>query len=206
MPVPYVPRFLCIAGGSGSGKSTLAGTVLGYFGHAASLLALDDYQKPKDDVPRTPSGRPNHDHPDAIDWPRFLADLAALKRGESVTLRRRVKHTTIDAGVRDGEKVVIEPRPLVIVEGFLALWHPVARAAYAGSIFLEAPPELRVERRRWAKDPAYVTDVLLPMHEEHVEPTKWHANLLLNVEPLAPDQVFDTVMPFVVLALRGKAF
>lgn len=184
-------RFIAIAGGSGSGKSTLANGLLQRLGDRASLLGLDDYQKTKAEVPRTASGRPNYDHPDAVNFAQFLRHLAALRAGQDLHLTRRHKRLTVDDGVVDGESVVIAARPLVIVEGYLALWHPAARAAYDFAIFLDLPPALRVARRRWAKDPSYVTEVLLPMHDQFIEPTKAHADAVIQVERLDESAVLE---------------
>lgn len=182
-------RLICIAGGSGAGKSTLADGLAGRLGDRASILRLDDYQKTKDFVPLTPSGRRNYDHPDAVDFLKFTGDLLALRAGRDVAVMRREKRKTMDAGVGDAGPVIVPARPLVIVEGYLALWHPDALAQYDLSIYLDAPPALRLERRRWAKDPQYVAEVLAPMHDLYIEPTKRHAHLVIDVTSLTCAEV-----------------
>lgn len=187
-------RLICIAGGSGAGKSTLADGLAARLGGRASVLRLDDYQKTKEHVPLTPSGRRNYDHPDAVDFTRFTGDLLALRAGRDVAVMRREKRKTMDAGVGDAGSVIVPTRPFVIVEGYLALWHPDALAQYDLSIYLDAPSALRLERRRWAKDPQYVTEVLMPMHDLYIEPTKRYAHLVIDVSVLTPDQVLDRVL------------
>lgn len=188
------PRMVCIAGGSGAGKTTLAEGIAERLGARVSLLHLDDYQKPREEVPRTPAGLFNYDCPEAIDFDRFLRDLGALASGRDVTVVRRKKSQTMSEGVFRGESLIVPARETVVVEGYLALWHPAARASYALSIFLDAPPALRVARRRWAKDPDYVGDVLLPMHDAHIEPTKAFADLVIEVERLSEEQVLDLAL------------
>jgi uridine kinase len=172
---------LCIAGGSGAGKSTLAAGLVATLHDRVSVLALDEYQRPKDQVPLTPSGRRNYDHPDAVDFFRFVGDLLALRAGRDVTLTRRHKSRTMDEGVSDAGTFTVASRPLVIVEGYLALWHPDALAQYDLKVFLDAPDALRLDRRLWAKDPQYVAEVLMPMHAQFIEPTKRHADLVIDV-------------------------
>lgn len=187
------PFVLCIAGGSGSGKSTLADGLFGMFGERASLLALDEYQKKSGDVPRTSSGRPNYDHPDAVDFQLFVRDLAELRAGRDIQITRRHKRLTMDGGVAVGETVIIESRPLIIVEGYLALRSESARPLYDFSVFLDLSDALRVARRRWAKDADYVEQVLLPMHATFVEPTKRFANLVVDVSECDCDEVLRRV-------------
>ncbi|HTK04096.1 MAG TPA: zeta toxin family protein [Candidatus Eisenbacteria bacterium] len=179
------PRVMCIAGGSGAGKTTLAQGIEAALHGTVSILHLDDYQKTKEHVPVTTSGRRNYDHPDAVDFFRFTGDLLALRAGRDVTVTRREKRKTMDAGVREGTAVVVPARPLVIVEGYLALWHPDALAQYDLKIFLDAPHALRLDRRLWAKDPQYVEEVLKPMHETFIEPTKRFADLVIDVTNLS---------------------
>lgn len=187
-------RILCIAGGSGTGKTTLAEGIIAKLGDQASLLHLDDYQKGKESVPLTASGRRNYDHPVAVDFERFCAALAELKRGRDVAVPIRRKRNSMEAGVADAGTYLVASRPLVIIEGYLALWHEAARACYDFSVFLDAPPELRVARRRWVKDPQYVDEVLLPMHEAFIEPTKRHADLVLDIAAITADEVLQRTM------------
>lgn len=186
-------KALCIAGGSGAGKSTLAEGLVASLHDRVSVLALDEYQRPKDQVPLTSSGRRNYDHPDAVDFFRFANDLRDLRAGRDVTLVRRHKSRTMDEGVRQGETIVVPSRTLIVVEGYLALWHPDALAQYDLKVFLDAPSALRVGRRLWAKDPQYVNEVLVPMHDQFIEPTKRRADLVIDIEPLTRAEVLAKV-------------
>ena len=194
-------RIVCIAGGSGAGKTTLAEGLALSLGDRAALLSLDEYQKSKYEVPRAPNGRPNYDHPDAVDWPRFLADVAVLRGGSDIRLRQKRKHSSMDGGVLPAAIVTISSRPLIIVEGYLALWHPEARALYDLAVFLDGSAELRLARRRWAKDPQYVAEVLLPMHLLYVEPTKAYADLVIDVATSTKEAVLESALA--ALAARG---
>jgi uridine kinase len=187
-------KVVCIAGGSGCGKSTLAENLVATLGEGATVLALDEYQKSKAEVPRTVDGKPNYDHPDAVDFPRFVADLTALRAGAEVSLVGRHKRLTMEDGVVKGETFVVRPAPLIIVEGYLALWSSEARALYDFMVYLDLPAAQRVERRRWAKDSAYVAQVLLPMHEQFIEPTRQFADLIIKVAITDAKGVRDAVL------------
>jgi len=152
-------------------------------------------------VPHMPSGRPNYDHPDAVAWEPFLRDLAALRFGADIRLRQRRKCSSMDGGVLPAADVIVPSRPLIIVEGYLALWHPDARAMYDLAVFLDGPPTLRLARRRWAKDPQYVTEVLLPMHDLYIEPTKAYADLVIDVAAASKVDVLE--MALAALAAHG---
>jgi uridine kinase len=97
-------------------------------------------------------------------------------------------------GVSDGAERLIAPAPLILVEGYLALWSTEARRLYDFAVFLDAPAALRVARRRWAKDPGYVDDVLLPMHDAYIEPTKRYADAIIAIGDRDPRQVMELAM------------
>jgi len=78
--------------------------------------------------------------------------------------------------------LLVQPKEVTIVEGYLALWHPEVRSFFDYSIFLDLPHKLRIKRRTKIADELYVTKILVPMHEQHIEPTKQHANLVVQVE------------------------
>lgn len=189
-----LPRIICVAGGSGAGKSTLADGIAVRLGERVSLLHLDDYQKTKEFVPVATNGRRNYDHPCAVDFHAFIKDLAALAGGSDIRVMRREKRKTVDAGVSEGAEVTVFARPIVIVEGYLALWHPSARRKYDFSIFLDLPEAQRIERRRWAKDKQYVEEVLLLMHDLHIEPTKAYADFVIPVARFTENQVINIAL------------
>jgi uridine kinase len=192
-----IVRIICTAGGSGAGKSTLADGLFARFGaDAVSVLRLDDYQHEDDRVPRAVcSDRPhrNYDHPSAIDFGRFEADLAALKAGSDIVVTRRMKRRPMEKSAEAGERFVVRAKPLVIVEGYLALHSAEARAQYDLSVFLRATAETRVARRRWAKGTVYVREVLLPMHDYFIEPTAAFADLVIDVDDISEADVLERV-------------
>jgi len=186
MPVPSA--LILLAGGSGSGKSTLARLLSVRFPEW-TIVHLDDYQKSKESVPRLGSHR-NWDHPDAVDFAALVRDLRALRRGESVTIMCRSQTEQALTGV----PTKVSPGPVLLLEGYLALWHPDVRALADYGIFLDMPRGLRHARRRWNMDEDYVRNILDPMHDEHLQPTMAYANLVIHAGSSPPESALETIV------------
>lgn len=75
--------FIGIAGGTGSGKPTLTEHLAARFGSDISVVHHDNYYK-RQDRPFEERCQQNYDHPDAFDTDLMIADLKALKRGETI--------------------------------------------------------------------------------------------------------------------------
>ena len=75
--------FIGIAGGTGSGKTTLTEHLAARFGSDISVVHHDNYYK-RQDRPFAERCLQNYDHPDAFDTDLMIADLKALKRGETI--------------------------------------------------------------------------------------------------------------------------
>lgn len=115
------------------------------------LLSLDDYFFAPSTFPRT-FERPDYDRIEAIDWDRALGDIASHKGN-------------------------------LIVEGFLLLAHAGARALMDMTFFVDLDEAERM-RRRFAQQPDmardYVQQHILKRHNELVEPSKAHADVVLD--------------------------
>ena len=97
-------------------------------------------------------------------------------------------HTAIISN-RLEETVHVEPCEVIIIEGIMALWRKELRDLMDLKIFVDADPDERlirviqrdtVERGRTTQMviDRYL-DVLKPMHEEFIEPTKRYADLII---------------------------
>ena len=130
--------FIGIAGGTGSGKTTLTEHLAARFGNDISVVHHDNYYK-RQDRPFAERCQQNYDHPDAFDTDLMIADLKALKRGE--TIHCPVYDYSIHN--RTDETVEVRPTKVVIVEGIL-IFSEQGAAGSAGH------QDLRGDRRRCA--------------------------------------------------------
>ena len=137
-------QVLAIAGGSGSGKTTLAGALLEVLTpDRVALVPLDTYYHDLSHLALKDRELINFDHPEALDLALFSSHLQCLRRGESVDCPDYdfTAHCRRSAGRR------VEPRPLIVVEGILLAATPALRDLYDHLVFIEAPAQLRRDRR-----------------------------------------------------------
>ena len=192
------PFIIGVAGGSGSGKSTLAFSLQDKFQDNVLIFHIDDYFKPEKEVP-TKSGLVNWDDPGALYSQKMAQDLALLKSGKPVTIHTKSPRFNPNF-LKTGERIPVEftPKPLIVVEGFLALHYPEIRTLCDISIYLDAPFELRSKRRVHGKlhnfSAAYDELILQPMHEQYVEPSKQHADIVLDIAELTQNEVLSKVI------------
>ena len=193
-----------IAGGSGSGKSTFARRLTEQFPDSVSLVSCDNYYRAHDDIPLEERRKLNYDAPEALEFDLMVSHLQALKRGEAVDcpVYDFALHNRSDKILR------IDPKPVIIVDGILILSNPALRETFDLRIYVEADADERILRRarrdmevrgRHIDDimEQYLTTVK-PMHETYVEPSKKHADLILNggMNPVALEIVAGRVRDF----------
>lgn len=193
-----------IAGGSGSGKSTFARRLTEKFPDSVSLVSCDNYYKAHDDIPLKERRLLNYDAPEALEFDLMVSHLRALKEGRAVDcpVYDFTLHNRSDKVVR------IDPRPVIIVDGILILSDPALRETFDLKIYVETDADERILRRarrdmevrgRKIDDiMAQYLNTVKPMHETHVEPSKKHADLILNggLNPVALEIVAGRVKDF----------
>lgn len=191
-------KLIGITGGSGAGKTTLCEKLLAKYPDRFVLVQLDDYFYPRNELPVL-HGEPNFDHPDAVNVDKLLHDLAELRAGRSITVNTRNLRVNPDYWqTKQRIPVVCEPRPFVLVEGFLLLHDERVRNALDKTIWLEAPHEMRWERRVSPKNEGYEDNVYKPMYKEHAEPTKAFAGSIIDVSDKSVDEVLAEVETLVL--------
>ncbi|MDH5442457.1 MAG: hypothetical protein OEX08_02545 [Candidatus Nomurabacteria bacterium] len=185
--------FIGVAGGSGVGKSTLCDASCMVYPEKIELIQLDDYFKHREVVPES-GGMTNWDHPGAIDFNKLFSDLVALNRGESIEIATKNKRLNPDyETTKEKIMVVIEPRPIILVEGYLALYDKYVRSIMETKIWLELDHETRWSRRAHFKNDEYEKQILIPMHEQYVQPTRVFADHVLDVSSMSPGDVYRDV-------------
>ena len=193
-----------VAGGSGSGKSTFAARLQESFPDAVALVSCDNYYRAHHDIPLEERRLLNYDAPEALEFDLMVSHLKALKRGEAVDC------PVYDFSLHNRSEEVcrIEPKPVIIVDGILILSDPALRETFDLKIYVETDADERILRRakrdmevrgRHMEDimQQYLTTVK-PMHEAFVEPSKKHADLILNggLNPVALEVVAARVKEF----------
>lgn len=148
------------------------------------MVHHDNYYK-RQDRPFAERCQQNYDHPDAFDTDLMIADLEALKRGE--TIHCPVYDYSIHN--RTDETVEVRPTKVVIVEGILIFQNKALRDLLDIKIFVETDADVRILRRalRDVEERGrslesvvnqYLTTVK-PMHEQFVEPTRKFADIIV---------------------------
>ena len=195
---------IAIAGGSGSGKSTFASSLLNQFPESIALVSCDNYYKAQDHLPLEERRLLNYDAPEALELDLMAHHLQALKQGEAVDcpVYDFALHT------RSGKVERIEPRPVIIVDGILILSDPALRELFDLMIYVETDADeriLRRARRDMETRGRQIDDIMQqylstvkPMHETYVEPSKKHADLILNggLNPVALELVACKIQDF----------
>src|SRR5512147_1392200 len=121
-----------ICGGSGSGKTTVARKVWEAIGEEkVLLLAQDSYYRDGSHLPFDERARTNFDHPDALDTDLVILHLDMLKAGSPVAqpVYDFTTHT------RKSETILLEPRPVILVEGILIFENQKLRRCFDLKVF-----------------------------------------------------------------------
>ncbi|HWA26675.1 MAG TPA: uridine kinase [Lacunisphaera sp.] len=179
-------RLVAITGGSGAGKTWLADRLHRLLGKNAARLSQDCFYRDWSHLPPAERAQLNFDHPDMLDWDHFGDVLRDLRQGRPCQLPAYdyCTHRREPAGE------ILQPRPVVIVDGLWLLHRPEIRRHFELSVFLHCPAEERL-RRRMARDTverdrteASVLEqfhgTVAPMHQQFVSPQAAHADLLLH--------------------------
>jgi len=176
---------LGIAGGTGSGKTTLTRRLKERFGDEVSVVYHDNYYKRRDDLTYEERCAINYDHPNAFDTDMLLEHLAQLKAGKAVECP--VYDYTVHN--RSDKTVLIQPAPVIIVEGILLFAFPELCDLMDIKVFVDTDADVRI-LRRIVRDvnkrgrtlesviSQYLTTVK-PMHEQFVEPSKRKADIIV---------------------------
>ena len=174
-----------IAGGSGSGKTTLTNQIAAQFMEQVTVIKHDNYYKAHDDMDYEERCRLNYDHPNAFDTELMIEHLKALKKGESIECP--IYDYTIHN--RSKDPITITPNKVIIVEGILIFENQELCNQMDIRIYVDTDADLRIIRRiqRDVMERArslesvinqYINTVK-PMHEQFVEPSKKHANVIV---------------------------
>lgn len=193
-------KVIGIGGGSGSGKSTVAYALVDGDPTRFEILNFDDYQKLSTEPGLPKVGKLiNWDHPDIINWKQLINDVRALKSGMPVTIQTKIHRSHIVYYRKHHERKArtILPHPILIVEGYLALYNPELNALYDHTFFLDLDDSVRAARRNQESDVTneyYTNKIYLPMHHKYVEPSKANADTVIDVASMTVDQIAAKIL------------
>jgi uridine kinase len=181
-----MPFVIGIAGGSGAGKTTIAQQIVDQIGaDAIAWLPYDAYYCDLGHLTLAERQACNFDHPDAFDTDLFLAHLDQLIAGHAITLPNYdfVQYTRVSGGH------VVQPRPIILLDGILLFVSAAVRARMNVRIFIEVADDIRLLRRilrdtqERGRDVQSVCQQYLatvrPMHQAFVKPSRSYADLII---------------------------
>ncbi|PXX20130.1 uridine kinase [Hoylesella shahii] len=175
-----------IAGGTGSGKTTVVKKIAEALPpHYVAVVPLDSYYNDTSEMTDEERHAINFDHPDAFDWKLLTKHVNDLRNGVAIEqptysylLCNRLKET-----------IHVEPKPVIIIEGIMTLLNKKLRDIMDLKIFVDTDPDERLIRniqrdtidrgRTVSMVVERYLEVLKPMHEQFIEPTKRYADLII---------------------------
>ena len=191
-----------VAGGTGSGKTTLARHIANAFDDRVAVITHDSYYRRQDNKSVEERALQNYDHPDAFETDLLCQHLKMLAEGQAVevpvydyTIHNRASSTTL-----------VEPKPVIVLEGILLFSDEELRSMMDLKIFVDTDADERILRRivRDTRERGrtlesvikqYLTTVK-PMHDAFVEPYKRYADVIVpggGDNPAALDMIITRI-------------
>ena len=175
-----------ICGGTGSGKTTLARRIIDSVGSERVILVeQDSYYRNLADMPLDDRHQANFDHVDAFDNGMLVNHLKRLKQGQSIEM----PVYDYKNHIRSEETIHLEPKPVIILEGILIFAESAVLDLLDFRVFVDTPDDIRFIRRlqRDIVERGRTVDSVIaqyfatvrPMHQEFVEPSKRHADIIV---------------------------
>jgi len=187
VPIHNSHYLIAVTGSSGSGKTFLISRVLQQIGpEKAAVFNMDNYYHPLEKQPLDIFGNPNFDRPESVNLEKLYQDLIKVISGERVKL---IKYT-YNLGNPVQENLVIEPRPLIFIEGIFVLNDPRIKELADLCICMHAPNSVKLNRRikRDREERGYnEEDVkykfqhhVIPAEMEFIEPVCREADMIIS--------------------------
>jgi uridine kinase len=180
------PVVIGVAGGSGSGKTSVTKAIYESFkGHSITMIQQDFYYKDQSDLPFEERLKTNYDHPLAFDNDLLIVHLEKLLRYEAI--EKPVYDYSLHT--RSKEVIEVEPKDVIILEGILVLEDERLRNLMDIKLYVDTDADIRIIRRmsRDIKERGRTldsvieqyTNVVRPMHNQFIEPTKRYADVII---------------------------
>lgn len=175
-----------IAGGTGSGKTTVVRKLVEALPPAyVAVVPLDSYYNDTSEMTEEERHAINFDHPDAFDWKLLIKQVNLLRSGESI---EQPTYSYLKCN-RLPETIHVDPKPVIIIEGIMTLINKRLREMMDLKVFVDCDSDERLIRNiqrdivERGRDVSMVVnrylEVLKPMHEQFIEPTKRFADVII---------------------------
>ena len=124
---------------------------------------------------------------DSLDTHLLIEHIKDLKAGKTINVPQYDFNTHLR---KVGEETIVEPKPIILVEGILIFSNPDLVKELDIKIFVDADSDIRLirrisrdvrERGRTADDVMkQYSETVRPMHNEFVEPSKEAADIIVH--------------------------
>lgn len=180
------PILIIVAGGSASGKTTVVDKIYQALGDDdLVVIKHDDYYRDQSHLSIEERHLTNYDHPSSLENELLYKNLQALLNGASI--EKPVYNFVTQT--REEKRVHVDPKPIIILEGILALEDERVRELADIKVFVNCDDDLRFIRRlerdievrgRTVESviKQYLTTVR-PMHHLFVRPTIRYADIII---------------------------
>lgn len=179
-----------IAGPSGAGKSTATKIIVAE-NPDILRIKLDNYFNDIEGFPKI-NGEANWDVPGNLNFDLLFENLSDLKEGkptkiplfDKVTLERVYK--------------TVEPKPIVLVEGFLLYFDERIRGLFDKKLYIDISEDKQLERRIQRETPErnkYIQEVVIPNYRLYGVPAKKYADLILDGDK-SPEELKKEILTF----------
>jgi uridine kinase len=180
------PIVFGVAGGTASGKTTVAKTILQAVG--ASQIAYmphDAYYRDQPQLSLEERSQLNYDHPDSLETSLLVKHIKRLLKGKPV----RVPVYDFTTHRRTDETVLVEPSPIILVDGILIFTKRRLRELMDIKVYVDTDADVRFIRRlkrdMEERDRSMTSvvsqylETVRPMHLKFVEPSKRFADVII---------------------------
>ncbi len=193
------PLLIGLAGGSCAGKTTLAGLTKDRLAPIpTAIINTDHYYRPLDHLPVERRTLENFDSPKILDGELLRSHLTLLKSGKPAGL----PVYDFRLHTRSPETELLEPPPVILVEGLFILTVAGIRPLLDLAVFIQTPSDIRLARRilrdqtERGRAPEetikrYFSQIR-PGHEKFAQPGQENADLILDGEN-NPEEAADLV-------------
>lgn len=175
-----------IAGGTGSGKTTVVKKIANALPpHHVTVVPLDSYYNDTTGMTEEERHAINFDHPDAFDWKLLVRHVNELREGNAI---EQPTYSYLLCN-RLPETIHVEPKPVIIIEGIMTLLNKKLRDMMDLKLYVDTDSDERLIRniQRDVVERGRTVDMVLkrylevlkPMHEQFIEPTKKYADLII---------------------------